>query len=126
MKKFMAMGIARKKVIPNQPLAQADANTTQIPSWMQGEAPTPSPNKKKKPRVDSAGQLARGQMRMAWRKNMATGLGRRTKLDPSPQQPPASAKDQNPSSFKRVTMGIRKGSNAQATKKKNNSGINVY
>ena len=57
---------------------------------------------------------------------MATGLGRRTKLDPSPQQPPLSSRDQNPTSFKRVTMGIRKGSNAQATKKRGNNGINVY
>lgn len=57
---------------------------------------------------------------------MATGLGRRTKLDPSPQQPPMSAKDQNPKSFKRVTMGIRKGSNPSAAKKRSNDGINVY
>jgi hypothetical protein len=56
---------------------------------------------------------------------MATGLGR-TKLDPSPQQPPMSKKDQNPSSFKRVIMGIHKGSNAQATKKHGNNGVNVY
>jgi hypothetical protein len=56
---------------------------------------------------------------------MATGIGR-TKLDPSPQQSPMSAKDQNPTSFKRVTMGIRKGSNASATKKRVNNGINVY
>ena len=49
-----------------------------------------------------------------------------TKLDASPQQPPMSAKDQNPTSFKRVTMGIRKGSNAQATKKHGNNGVNVY
>ena len=47
---------------------------------------------------------------------MSVGMGR-TKLDPSPQQPPLSKRDQNPSSFKRVTMGIRKGSNAQATGK---------
>jgi hypothetical protein len=46
------------------------------------------------------------------------GIGRkRTKLDPSPQQPPLSAKDQNPKSFRRVTMSIKKGSNAQAGKK---------
>jgi hypothetical protein len=54
------------------------------------------------------------------------GLGKRTKLDPSPQQPALSSKDQNPSSFKRVTMGIKKGSNATATKKRGNNGINVY
>lgn len=58
---------------------------------------------------------------------MSIGMGRkRTKLDPSPQQKPMSSKDQNPTSFKRVTMGIRKGSNAQATRKPRNSGINVY
>lgn len=57
---------------------------------------------------------------------MSTGLGRRTKLNPSPQQPPMSAKDQNPTSFKRVTMGIRKGTNAAATKKRGNNGVNVY
>ena len=56
---------------------------------------------------------------------MATGLGKRTKLDPSPQQAPMSKKDQNPSSFKRVVMGIRKGSNAQATGK-HPSGKSVY
>jgi hypothetical protein len=55
-----------------------------------------------------------------------TGLGKRTKLDPSPQQAPMSAKDQNPSSYRRVTMGIKKGSNATATKKRGNNGINVY
>jgi hypothetical protein len=51
---------------------------------------------------------------------------KRTKLDPSPQQPPLSAKDRNPKSFKRVIMGIRKGANAQATKQHKNNGINVY
>ena len=57
---------------------------------------------------------------------MSTGMGRkRTKLDASPQQPPLSSKDQNPSSFKRVIMGIRKGSNAQATGK-HPSGKSVY
>ena len=49
-----------------------------------------------------------------------------TKLDASPQQPPMSAKDQNPTSFKRVTMGIKRGTNSTATKKKNNNGVNVY
>ena len=57
---------------------------------------------------------------------MSIGLGKRTKLNASPQQPPMSAKDQNPSSFKRVTMGIRKGTNAKATKKGGNNGVNVY
>jgi len=54
------------------------------------------------------------------------GLGsKRTKLDPTPQQAPISKKDANPKSFKRVTMGIRKGSNAQATGK-HPSGKSVY
>jgi len=57
---------------------------------------------------------------------MAVGLGKRTKLDPAPQQAPVSDKDQDPSSFKRVTMGIRKGTNAKATKTHSNSGVNVY
>jgi hypothetical protein len=57
---------------------------------------------------------------------MSIGLGKRTKLDPSPQQAPMSKKDQNPSSFKRVIMGRRKGTNAQATKKSGNNGVNVY
>jgi hypothetical protein len=58
---------------------------------------------------------------------MSIGMGRkRTKLDPSPQQAPLSSKDQSPTSYKRVTMGIKKGSNAQATKKRGNNGVNVY
>ena len=56
---------------------------------------------------------------------MATGLGR-TKLDASPQQPPLSSKDQNPTSFKRVIMGIRKGSNSSATGQHKNNGKGVY
>ena len=55
------------------------------------------------------------------------GIGRkRTKLDPSPQQSPMSKRDQNPKSFKRVILGIKKGSNAQATGKTKSSGVNVY
>lgn len=57
---------------------------------------------------------------------MSTGLGRRTKLDPSPQQAPMSARDQNPTSFKRVTMGIKRGTNSTATHKRGNNGVNVY
>jgi hypothetical protein len=57
---------------------------------------------------------------------MSVGIGRRTKLDPSPQQAPMSSKDQNPTSYKRVTMGISKGTNAKATKKRGNNGVNVY
>ena len=55
------------------------------------------------------------------------GIGsKRTKLDPSPQQAPMSAKDQNPKSFKRVTLGIKKGSNPKATGQHKNNGVNVY
>ena len=55
------------------------------------------------------------------------GLGtKRTKLDASPQQPPLSKKDRNPSSFKRVIMGIGKGKNAQATGRHENKGKSVY
>ena len=54
------------------------------------------------------------------------GLGiKRTKLDASPQQPPLSKKDRNPKSFTRVTMGIKKGSGAQATGQ-HKSGKSVY
>lgn len=48
---------------------------------------------------------------------MGTGLGRRTKLDASPQQPPLSKKDQNTSSFRRVTMGIHKGTAPTTSKR---------
>jgi hypothetical protein len=55
------------------------------------------------------------------------GMGRkRTKLDASPTQSPLSAKDQNPKSFKRVTMGISRGSSPSATKQFKNSGKGVY
>jgi hypothetical protein len=59
--------------------------------------------------------------------NAMIGIGtKRAKLDPSPQQSPMSEKDRNPKSFKRVTMGIRKGSNSQATGQHKNGGVNVY
>jgi hypothetical protein len=57
---------------------------------------------------------------------MSIGLGKRTKLDPSPQQAPMSKKDQNPSSFKRVIMGIKKGNNSSATGQHRNNGKGVY
>jgi hypothetical protein len=57
---------------------------------------------------------------------MSVGIGKRTKLNASPQQPPLSAKDQNPTSFKRVTMGISKGSNSSATGQHKNNGKGVY
>jgi hypothetical protein len=56
---------------------------------------------------------------------MATGIGR-TKLNAAPQQPPLSSKDQNPTSFKRVTMGIHKGSNPSAMGRHKNNGKGVY
>jgi hypothetical protein len=60
----MAMGIARKKIVPNQPDMQAQVNSTPLPSWLQGEAPQ-APPRRKKPRVDSGGQLVKGSMRAA-------------------------------------------------------------
>ena len=39
-------------------------NSSPMPSWMSGEAPTPAP-RRKRPRIDSGGQLARGSMRAA-------------------------------------------------------------
>ena len=60
----MTMGMGRKKIIPNQPDMQASVNSTPLPSWLQGEAPQ-TPPRRKKPRVDSGGQLVKGSMRAA-------------------------------------------------------------
>lgn len=46
------------------PAETASLDSSPIPSWLQGEAPTPAP-RRKKPRVDSGGQLVRGSMRAA-------------------------------------------------------------
>jgi hypothetical protein len=55
----MATGLAKNAAAP-----AVTTNSSQMPSWMTGEAPTPAP-RKKKPRIDSGGQLSRGSMRMA-------------------------------------------------------------
>ncbi len=61
-------GIGRKKnttsAAPAAPAAPMSMDSTSLPSWMTGEAPTPPPRKKKL-RVDSGGQLARGSDKLA-------------------------------------------------------------
>ena len=59
---MIGFGAPKKK--PAVPVAPASLDSTQMPSWMSGEAPTPAP-RKKNPRIDSGGQLARGSMRAA-------------------------------------------------------------
>jgi hypothetical protein len=49
---------------PKAPAETASVNSTPLPSWLQGEAPMPAP-RRKKPRVDSGGQLVKGSMRAA-------------------------------------------------------------
>jgi hypothetical protein len=59
------IGLGKKKQpIQAAPAETASINSTQMPSWMQGEAPMPPP-RKKRPRVDSGDQLPRGSMRAA-------------------------------------------------------------
>jgi len=59
---MIGLGTPKKK--PAAPAETASLDATQMPSWMSGEAPTPAP-RRKKPRIDSGGQLARGSMRAA-------------------------------------------------------------
>lgn len=59
----------KKKAVPQEygaqsPVDPESLSSSPMPSWMTGEAPTPAP-RKKKPRIDSGGQLARGSMRAA-------------------------------------------------------------
>ena len=58
----IGLGIPKQKKSPI-PVETASLDATPLPSWMSGEAPTYKP--RKKPRVDSGGQLAKGQMRAA-------------------------------------------------------------
>jgi hypothetical protein len=58
---MIGLGTPKKK--PAVPAETASLDSTQMPSWMSGEAPSYKP--RKKPRVDSGGQLAKGQMRAA-------------------------------------------------------------
>lgn len=54
----------KKKVVPNQPDQTVALNSSPMPEWMAGEAPMPPP-RRKKPRIDSGGQLVKGSMRAA-------------------------------------------------------------
>jgi hypothetical protein len=58
---MIGLGLPKKTVAPAE---TASMNSTPLPSWLQGEAPTPAP-RRKKPRIDSGGQLAKGSMRAA-------------------------------------------------------------
>lgn len=52
---------SKKKIVP----AETDSvDATPLPSWLQGEAPQ-TPPRRKKPKIDSGGQLSRGSMRAA-------------------------------------------------------------
>jgi len=57
-------GLAPRKKSSVIPAETGSMSSTATPSWMSGEAPMPPP-KKKKPRVDSGGQLSRFAQRMA-------------------------------------------------------------
>jgi len=60
----MALGLGAPKKKQAVPAETPSLNSTPMPSWMTGEAPTPAP-RRKNPRIDSGGQLARGSMRAA-------------------------------------------------------------
>jgi len=61
----MSIGLgAPKKKATDEPAETASIDSTPLPSWLQGEAPQ-TPPRRKKPRVDSGGQLAKGSMRAA-------------------------------------------------------------
>jgi hypothetical protein len=57
---MIGLGTPKQK----KPAETASLDSTPIPSWMSGEAPTPAP-RRKKPRVDAGGQLVKGSMRAA-------------------------------------------------------------
>jgi hypothetical protein len=62
---MIGLGVPKKKpAVPAAPAETPSLNSTPMPSWMTGEAPTPAP-RRKNPRIDSGGQLARGSMRAA-------------------------------------------------------------
>lgn len=58
---MIGLGIKKQKQAPAE---TASLDSTSMPAWMTGEAPTPAP-RRKQPRVDSGGQLPRGSMRAA-------------------------------------------------------------
>jgi hypothetical protein len=61
----MAIGLgSQKKKATDEPAETASIDSTPLPSWLQGEAPQ-TPPRRKKPRVDGGGQLAKGSMRAA-------------------------------------------------------------
>jgi len=60
----IGLGVTKKKIIPNQPEQTLELDSTPLPSWLQGEAPQ-TPPRKKRPRIDSGGQLTKGSMRAA-------------------------------------------------------------
>ena len=58
---MIGLGPKKSKAVP---VANPAINSTPLPSWMSGEAPTPAP-RRKNPRVDSGNQLVKGSMRAA-------------------------------------------------------------
>lgn len=55
------IGLGKKKQAPAE---TASLDATPIPDWLQGEAPQ-TPPRRKKPKVDSGGQLVKGSLRAA-------------------------------------------------------------
>jgi hypothetical protein len=53
-----------KKQKQDAPAETASIDSTQLPSWLEGEAPM-TPPRRKKPKVDSGGQLVKGSLRAA-------------------------------------------------------------
>ena len=60
---MIGLGTPKKKK-SEVPAETASMNSTSLPSWLQGEAPMTSP-RRKKPKIDSGGQLVKGSMRAA-------------------------------------------------------------
>lgn len=59
---MLGLGSPKKKSVV--PAETESLDSTPLPSWMVGEAPTPAP-RRKKPKVDAGGQLVKGSMRAA-------------------------------------------------------------
>lgn len=60
---MIGLGTPKQKKASPVPAETASLDATPIPSWLSGEAPSYKP--RKKPKVDSGGQLVKGQMRAA-------------------------------------------------------------
>jgi hypothetical protein len=58
------IGLGYPKKQKQEPAETASLNSTPLPSWLEGEAPT-TPPRRKKPKVDSGGQLVKGSLRAA-------------------------------------------------------------